>query len=128
MISKPNGTFGANRAPILCQDYHYLQIDQNELSLEPHHLRVPSVASKAIFEPMIRLAQTVHQSYLKISTTTEWTEMSFHLSSSLGVPSGVSKTISEPIVRLAQTRHLSCIKISTISKRTDARFNITHVT
>ena len=53
------GTFGANRTPILRQDYHYLQMDQNELPLEPHHLGVPSGASKKISEPMARLGPTV---------------------------------------------------------------------
>jgi hypothetical protein len=42
MISKPDGTFSANRAPILCQDWQYLQMDQTELSLEPCHLGVES--------------------------------------------------------------------------------------
>ena len=47
------GMFGANHAPILRQDWHHLQMDQNELSLEPHHLRVPLGASKMIFEPLV---------------------------------------------------------------------------
>ena len=34
------GTFGANSAPILRQDLHYLQMDRNELPLEPRHLVV----------------------------------------------------------------------------------------
>jgi hypothetical protein len=34
------GMFGANHAPILRQDYQYLQTDQNELPLEPRHLGV----------------------------------------------------------------------------------------
>jgi hypothetical protein len=32
------GTLGANHAPILSQDLHYLQTDWNELPLEPRHL------------------------------------------------------------------------------------------
>ena len=40
------GTFDANHALILRQDWHYLQMDQNELSLETCHLVVPSGASK----------------------------------------------------------------------------------
>jgi hypothetical protein len=54
------GTFGINRAPILRQDWHYLQTDRNVLPLEPHHLGVPSGVSKSISEPMARLAQIVH--------------------------------------------------------------------
>jgi hypothetical protein len=80
MISKPNGTFGTNRAPIFCQDLHYPQAEKNELSLEPHHLGVPSGVSKAIFEPMVHLAQTVYLSCLKISTIYNQTKTSFHLS------------------------------------------------
>jgi hypothetical protein len=53
--------FGAIRAPILRQDWHYLQTDQNELPLG-----VPSGASEMIFEPMVRLAQCV-----KISTVSK---------------------------------------------------------
>jgi hypothetical protein len=39
------GTLGTNCAPILCQEWHYLQTDSNELPLEPRNLEVPSVAS-----------------------------------------------------------------------------------
>jgi hypothetical protein len=51
---------GTNRAPILCQDEHYLQMDSNELPLDPRPGGVPSCASKTISEPMVRLVQTVH--------------------------------------------------------------------
>jgi hypothetical protein len=54
------GTFGTNRAPILPQDYHYLQIDRNELLFQPHHLGVPSGLSKMIFEPMVSWPQIMH--------------------------------------------------------------------
>jgi hypothetical protein len=47
------GTFSVNRAPILRRDLLYLQTDQNELPSEPHHLGVPSGASKMISEPMV---------------------------------------------------------------------------
>jgi hypothetical protein len=47
------GMFGANCAPILRQDWHYLQTVQNEFPLEPRHLRVPSGVSKMISEPMV---------------------------------------------------------------------------
>ena len=74
------GTFGANRAPRWHQREHFLQIDQNEIPHDPRHLGVPSVASKMISEPMVRSAQTAHQSCVKISTISTRTEMSFHLS------------------------------------------------
>jgi hypothetical protein len=61
------GTFGVNNAPILHQDLHYLQMDRNELPLEPHHLGVSLGASKMISEPMVCLAQTVHLSCSNIT-------------------------------------------------------------
>jgi hypothetical protein len=74
------GTLGTNCAPILCQDWHCLLTDSNELPLEPCHLGVPPGASKMIFEPMVRSAQTVHLSCGKISTISKRNETSFHLS------------------------------------------------
>ena len=73
------GTFDTNRASIVRQDWHYLQMDRNELRLEPRNLGVPSDAYKMISEPMLRLAQTVQLSCVQISTISKRTEMSFHL-------------------------------------------------
>jgi hypothetical protein len=72
-------TFSANRAPMLRQDYHYLQTDQNELPIDPHHIGVPLGGSKIIPEPMVRLVQTVHLSCLKNSIISKQTETSFYL-------------------------------------------------
>jgi hypothetical protein len=74
------GTFDQNRASILCQDKHYLQTDWIELSLEPHHQGVPSRASKTISEPIVRLAQIVQLSCVKIITNSKRNEMTIHLS------------------------------------------------
>jgi hypothetical protein len=74
------GMFDANRAPILYQDSYYLQMDQNERPLEPRHLGVPSGASKMISEPMVRSAQTMQLSCVKISTISKQTKTSIHLS------------------------------------------------
>jgi hypothetical protein len=74
------GMFSTNCAPILNWHRHYLQMDQNEIPHDPRHLGVPSVASKMISKAMVHLAQTVHLSYIKISTITEQIELSFHLS------------------------------------------------
>jgi hypothetical protein len=79
MISKNNGTFGANRAPIMPEDLHYLQTDRNELPLKPCHLGVPWGASKMIFDPMVRLAQTVLLSYMDINTVSKRTDARFHM-------------------------------------------------
>jgi hypothetical protein len=35
------GTFGINKAPILHQDLHYLQMERNELPLEPRNIGLP---------------------------------------------------------------------------------------
>jgi hypothetical protein len=74
------GIFGPNHAPILNRHEHYFQIDQNEIPHDPRHLGVPSGASKMISVAVVHLAQTVHLSYVKISTIFEQTESSFHLS------------------------------------------------
>jgi hypothetical protein len=54
--------------------------DQNEIPDDQHHLGVPSSVSKMISDPMVRLAQTMHLSCIKISTMSKRTETSFHLS------------------------------------------------
>ena len=73
------GTFDANRAPILRQDYHYVRKYRNELRLEPRHLVVPSGASKMISEPMVRLAQTMHLSCTDTNTVSKQKEVRFHM-------------------------------------------------
>jgi hypothetical protein len=79
MISEPM-VRSAQTRQILRQDSHYLQTDQNELSIEPHQLGVLSDVSKMIFEPMVCLMQTVHLSCSDTNTVTEHTKTSFHLS------------------------------------------------
>jgi hypothetical protein len=74
------GTFGANLAPFLNRQQHYLQMHQNMIPHDPRHLGVPSGASKIISEAMVRSALTVHLSCLKISTIFKRTKLSFHLS------------------------------------------------
>ena len=73
------GTSDANHAPILCQDEHYVQMDRNELSLEPRHFGVPTGASKIISEPMVRLAQTMHLSCTDTNTISKEKEVGFHM-------------------------------------------------
>ena len=81
------------------------------------------------YEPMVRLAQTVHLSCVKVSTIAKGTGNELPLEPRhQGVPSGVSKTISEPMVRLAQTVHLSCNDTNTVFKCTELKFHMTHVT
>ena len=52
----------------------------SDIPNDPHHLGVPSGASKTISEPMVRRAQTVHRSCFKIRTISKRNETSFHLS------------------------------------------------
>ena len=52
----------------------------NEIPHDPRLLGVQSGASKMIFEPMVRSAQTKYRSCVKISTICKRTEMSFQLS------------------------------------------------
>jgi hypothetical protein len=57
---------------------HCLQIDQNEIPDDTHHLAVLSGASKTISEPVVHLAQTVHLSCTDTNTISKQTEMRFH--------------------------------------------------
>jgi hypothetical protein len=72
-------TFGTNCAPILRQDFHYLQTKWIELPLEPRHLVVPTGVSKMIFETMTCLAQTVDVSCTDTNTVSKWTKTRFYL-------------------------------------------------
>jgi hypothetical protein len=123
------GMFSASRAPILNQDYHYLQTNQNELPFEPRHVGVPSGVSKMISEPMVRFvtncAPILDWNWHCLQT--DRNELPFE-PRHLEVPSSASKIISERMLYLAQTVHLSCTKTYTISKRTERRFYVTHVT
>jgi hypothetical protein len=73
------GMFSAHRAPILRQDLHHLQTEQNELRLEPHHLGVPSGASKSIYVCVACLEQTVQLSCTDTNTISKKTETRFHM-------------------------------------------------
>jgi hypothetical protein len=69
-----------NRAPILHWRNHYHQMDRNEIPHDQCHLGGPSGVSKRISEPMVRSAQIVQLSCVKISTIFEQTKTSTHLS------------------------------------------------
>jgi hypothetical protein len=55
-------------------------MERNEIPHDPGHLGDLSGVSKAIFEPVVRLAQTVHLSCVKNSTISKQTKTSIHLS------------------------------------------------
>jgi hypothetical protein len=52
-------------------------MDQNELSLEPRYLRVPSDLIEMISEPIVRLVQIMHLSSIDTNTMSKWTETRF---------------------------------------------------
>jgi hypothetical protein len=74
------GMSTANHAPILHWPQHSLQTERSNIWHDPCHQGVPSGVSKMIYEPMVRSTQAVHLSCVKISTMSESTETSFHLS------------------------------------------------
>jgi hypothetical protein len=76
--------------------------------------------------PLGHSAQTMHLSWIKISTISKRTELSLE-PHHWGVPSGASKTISMHMVRSTQTVHQSCVKISTTSKRTELSLDPRHL-
>jgi hypothetical protein len=55
-------------------------MDLNKILHDPHHLGVPLGASKMISKPTVRLTQTMHLSWIKITIVSKRTETSFHLS------------------------------------------------
>jgi hypothetical protein len=63
-------------APTLRPSLNALKHD----STRPTSPRCSNLCVQKISEPMVRSAQTVHQSCVKISTISKWTETSFHLS------------------------------------------------
>jgi hypothetical protein len=59
-----------------------LALSPNELKwlpLKPHHIIVPSGASKTITEPMVHLAQTVHLSCTDTNTVSKQNEIRFDM-------------------------------------------------
>jgi hypothetical protein len=102
-------------------------MDRNEILHDPRHLGVPLGAFKMISEVTVRSVQTVHQSWIKISSISKRTETSFHLTL-VTLEYHASKMISEARVHLAQTVHLSCNKTNTISKRTEMSFHLSLIT
>jgi hypothetical protein len=68
-------------------------MDQNELSLNPFHLGVPSAVHKMISEPIACSVQSVYPSYVKNNTLyMEQNELPLD-PRHIGVPSGASKKI-----------------------------------
>jgi hypothetical protein len=73
------GTYGANHAPIMHRNQHYLQKDRMEILHDPRHLGVPSGASKMISKAMVHLVQTVDLSCTETNTISKWTETRFYM-------------------------------------------------
>jgi hypothetical protein len=96
-------------------------MDRNELSLEPRHPIVQLGASKIIFKPMVRLAQTMRLSCTNIKTVSKLKEATLHMSHiTLEFHRVHPKQFLSLMVHSVQTVHISCIKISTIFKQTES--------
>ena len=111
----------------LCKPCTYLALTQtpspnrpNEIPHDPCHIGVPSGASNTISEPMVRSAQTVHRSCVKISTISKLTKTSFQLSF---VTYEYHQVRPKQYMSLwyvwRKTVHLSCTNTNTFSKRTE---------
>ena len=90
----------------------------NKIPLDPRYLEVPSGASKTIFEPMVRLAQSVHISYINTNTISKQTERDFTWPTS---PRSSIECIQNDIRAcgtFSANVHLSYINTNTISKWT----------
>jgi hypothetical protein len=70
----------AQTMDLSCTDTYTISNRWNEILHDPRHLVVPSGAPKMISKPTVCLAQTVHLSWIKISTISKWTKTSFPLS------------------------------------------------
>ena len=79
-----------------------------------------------IFEPMVRLAQTVHLSCVKICTISKQTETSIHLS--LDTYHHCVENDFQAYGTFGANLHLSCTDTNTVSKQTEMRFHMAHVT
>ena len=121
------GTFSANRAPILCQDYTIFKWAKTSYHLSFVTLEYHQVHPKWFMclwyvrcKPCTYLASRLH--YLRM----DWNELPLE-THRLGLRSGASKRISEPMVRLAPTMHLYCTDTNS-SKQTKTRFHMANVT
>jgi hypothetical protein len=79
MISEPMERSAQNVHLPCAETNTFSKWTENNLSLDLHHLGVPSGLPKAISMPVVHLAQTMHLSYAEIKTISKWIEMSFCL-------------------------------------------------
>jgi hypothetical protein len=99
----------------------------NWASLEPSHLGLPSCASKTISVPVVRSAQTVHLSCVKISTISNELSQASTWASSPRSTIGCDQNDFWAYDMFSQTVHLSCTDTSTLPKWTKTRFHMTDV-
>ena len=91
-------------------------MDQNEIPHDPRDLGVPSRASKIIFEPMVRSAQAVHLSCVKISTISKRTKTSFTSPMSHTSTIGCVQNDCWANGEFIASEQLTCIEVNTVSK------------
>jgi hypothetical protein len=123
------GTFGANCGSILHRDYHYLQMDQNEILHDPCLLGVLSGASKMISALTVCSARAVHLSWIKITTISKRTKTSSHSSLVMWEYHPVCpKWFLSLWYVLSQIVHLSWTETDIVSKQTETSFHLSLVT
>jgi hypothetical protein len=64
----------------LAPKQHCLQTDRSKISYDTRHLGVPSCAARLISKHLVCSMQTVHLSWIKISSISKQTKPSIHLS------------------------------------------------
>ena len=80
-----------------------------------------------IFEPVVRLEQTVHLSCTNTNNISKQIETRFHMTHVTKEFHLVHPKLF-PSLHSVQTVQLSCTNTNTISKQIETRFHMTHVT
>jgi hypothetical protein len=97
-------------------------MDRNELSLKPHHLRVPLGASKTISERMVCLEQTCTYLPSRWALSPNGPKRASTWASSSSNSIGCILNNFLACGTFAKPMHLSCTYTNTVSKRTEMRF------
>ena len=99
-----------------------------EIPQDPRHLGLPSGASKMIFEPMVRSAQTMHLTYVMVSTISNRTENELPLEPS---PRSTIRCVRNNFRAYGtfDANHAPILhRPNTVSKHKEARIQMTHIT
>jgi hypothetical protein len=99
-------------------------MDRNNVPLEPHHLVVPSDASKMISKPMVHLVQTMHLSCTDTNTVSKQKEERFHKTH---VTSEFHRVRPKWFSSLWYIRRKACTSLANISKWTELLLKPRHL-